>query len=178
MHKKLEREYPEINLLVSSARSKDYMIKPIRDVAFGQADAFIGNLLITTWRLQKEGYSNVKVAAPTPFDNHDLSMGIRNDWPELVSIINKTLSSMTSGEHAAIRNKWLSMRFEYGISPAYVMKWVSVIIGVAALILVMILLWNRKLSREIRVRRRRKMPWKKVKVGSGKCLSSLHLALR
>ena len=154
MHKKLEREYPEINLLVTSARSKDYMIKPIRDVAFGQADAFIGNLLITTYRLQKEGYTNVKVAAPTPFDNHDLSMGIRNDWPELVSIINKTLDSMTPEEHAAIRNKWLSMRFEYGISPAYVLKWVSGIIGVAALILVMILLWNRKLSREIQVRKK------------------------
>ena len=84
MHKKLEREYPEINLLVSSARSKDYMIKPIRDVSFGQADAFIGNLLMTTYRLQKEGYSNVKVAAPTPFGNHNQSMGIRNDWPELV----------------------------------------------------------------------------------------------
>ena len=67
MHRKLEREYPEINLLVSSASSVDYTIKPIRDVAFGQADAFIGNLLMATYRLQKEGYTNVKVAAPTPF---------------------------------------------------------------------------------------------------------------
>ena len=154
MHKKLEREYPEINLLVSSARSKDYMIKPIRDVSVGQADAFIGNLLMTTYRLQKEGYTNVKVAAPTPFDNHNQSMGIRNDWPELVSIINKTLDSMTPEEHAAIRNKWLSVRFEYGISPTDVLKWVSGIIGAAALILVMILLWNRKLSGEIQERKR------------------------
>ena len=154
MHKKLEREYPEINLLVSSASSIDHTIKPIRDVSFGQADAFIGNLLMATYRLQKEGYTNVKVAAPTPFGNHNQSMGVRNDWPELVSIINKTLDSMTPAEHAAIRNKWLSMRFEYGISPAYVLKWVAGIIGVAALILIMILLWNRKLSREIRVRKK------------------------
>jgi len=154
MHKKLEREYPEINLLVSSASSIDHTIKPIRDVSFGQADAFIGNLLMATYRLQKEGYTNVKVAAPTPFGNHNQSMGVRNDWPELVSIINKTLDSMTPAEHAAIRNKWLSMRFEYGISPAYVLKWVAGIIGVAALILIMILSWNRKLSREIRVRKK------------------------
>ena len=154
MHKKLEREYPEINLLVSSANSIDYPIKPIKDVSFGQADAFIGNLLMTTYMLQAQGYTNVKVAAPTPFGNHNQSMGIRNDWPELVSIINKTLDSMTPGEHAAIRNKWLSMRFEYGISPTDVLKWVAGIIGVAALILVIILLWNRKLSREIQVRKK------------------------
>ena len=154
MHKKLKREYPEINLLVSSASSKDYTIKPIRDVALGQADAYIGNLLMTTYMLQTQGYTNVKVAAPTPFGNHNQAMGIRNDWPELVSIINKTLDSMTPGEHAAIRNKWLSMRFEYGISPTSVLKWISGIIGVAALILIMILLWNRKLSREIQERKR------------------------
>ena len=117
MHEKLEREYPEINLLVSSANSIDYPIKPIKDVSFGQADAFIGNLLMTTYMLQAQGYTNMKVAAPTPFGNHNQAMGIRNDWPELVNIINKTLGSMTPGEHAAIRNKWLSMRFEYGISP-------------------------------------------------------------
>ena len=154
MHKKLEREYPEINLLVSSANSIDYPIKPIKDVSFGQADAFIGNLLMTTYMLQAQGYTNVKVAAPTPFGNHNQSMGIRNDWPELVSIINKTLDSMTPAEHAAIRNKWLSMRFEYGISPTDVLKWVAGIIGVAALILVIILLWNRKLSREIQERKK------------------------
>ena len=154
MHQKLEREYPEINLLVSSSNSIDCATKPIKDVSFGQADAFIGNLLMTTYMLQAQGYTNVKVAAPTPFGNHNQSMGIRNDWPELVSIINKTLDSMTPAEHAAIRNKWLSMRFEYGISPTDVLKWVAGIIGVAALILVIILLWNRKLSREIQVRKK------------------------
>ena len=61
---------------------------------------------------------------------------------------------MTPEEHSAIRNKWLSMRFEYGISPTDVLKWVSGIVGVAALMLLTILLWNRKLSREIQERKR------------------------
>ena len=67
-------------------------------VASGAVDAYIGNLSIGTYLIQHNGYASLKVAAPTPFDNHNQSMAVRSDWPELVSIINKTLSTFTHGE--------------------------------------------------------------------------------
>lgn len=73
-------------------------------------------------------------------------MAIRNDWPELAMIINKTLASMTPDEHAAIRNKWLSIRYAYGISKVYILKWILGVLGVASLFFVFVLIWNRRLK--------------------------------
>jgi signal transduction histidine kinase/CheY-like chemotaxis protein len=80
-------------------------------------------------------------------------MGNRNDWPELTSIINKALASITEEEKTAIRNKYLAIKYEQGIDKAEVLKWV-LIVGAAALGIVFIFIfWNRRLSQEIRKRK-------------------------
>ena len=149
MHRRLQQGYPGINLKIVSADLKDYAEIPVKDLSTGLVDAYIGNLLTTTYTIQTKGYTNVKVAAPAPFENHNQAMAIRSDWPELVNIINKTLAAMTSDEHAAIRNRWLSIRYEYGINKAYVLKWISGIAGVALLIVGFVLFWNKRLKTEI-----------------------------
>jgi PAS domain S-box-containing protein len=90
------------------------------------------------------------VAAPSSFANNNQAMGIRNDWPELASIIDKTLATLTQGEHDAIRRQWLTpVSYEYGISPLDVVKWVGVISSILIVIIAIILWWNKKLAREI-----------------------------
>ena len=129
-------------------------LEGLKAVSMDVADAYIGNLAAVSYMIEKNGLANLKVSAPTTYGNYNLYFAVRKDWPQLVSIINKALDSMKPGEHAAIRNKWLSVRFEYGISTADVLKWVLGIIGVAALILTTILFWNRKLTREIHERQK------------------------
>jgi len=153
IHTKLKQDYPEINLKVASASLENYTEIPIKDLSTGLADAYIGNLLSTTYIIQTKGYSNIKVAAPTPFDNHNQAMAIRNDWPELAGIINKTLSAMTQDQHAAIRDKWLSIRYEYGISKKDLFKWVLSIAGVASLFIGFVLFWNKRLKTEVSFRK-------------------------
>ncbi|MBU2451850.1 MAG: transporter substrate-binding domain-containing protein, partial [Proteobacteria bacterium] len=154
MHQKLKQDYPGIHLKVVSASLENYAEIPIKDLSTGLADAYIGNLLSTTYTIQTNGYTNIKVAAPTSFDNHNQAMAIRSDWPELAGIINKTLASMTSEEHAAIRNKWLSIRYEYGINKAYVLRWVAGVAGVLLLFVLVVLLWNKRLKAEVEFRRK------------------------
>ena len=149
MHRRLQQDYPGIHLKIVSAGLKDYAEIPVKDLSTGLVDAYIGNLLSTTYTIQTKGYTNVKVAAPTPFENHNQAMAIRSDWPELAGIINKTLLSMTSDEHAAIRNRWLSIRYEYGITKADVLKWISGVAGVALLFIGFVLIWNKRLKTEI-----------------------------
>lgn len=149
IHELLKQKYPEINLKVVSASLEDFAEIPVRDLSTGLVDAYIGNLLSTTYTIQTRGYANVKVAAPTPFGNHNQAMAIRNDWPELVSIINKTLASMTSDQHAAIRNKWLSIRYEYGINKVDILKWILGVSGIASLFIVFVLIWNKRLKTEV-----------------------------
>ncbi|MCF8075138.1 MAG: response regulator [Desulfotignum sp.] len=81
-------------------------------------------------------------------------MAIRDDWPELAGIIDKTLVFMTPDEHAAIRNKWLSIRYEYGIDKIYVLKWVLSVAGLAFLIIAFVLIWNKRLKTEVVLRKK------------------------
>ncbi len=118
MHELLRKDYPGIKLQVV-----DDTLEAIRSVGVGEADAFIGNLAVGTYIIQHNGITNVKVAAPTPFENHSQAMGIRNDWPELASIISKGLSAMSQEEKTAIRSKWISVRYEHGISWTDIILW-------------------------------------------------------
>jgi len=162
MHEKLKENYPEIKLKVAPAHLKDFALIPVTDLSTGVVDAYIGNLLMTTYLIQTMGYTNIKVAAPTPFDNHNQAMAIRNDWPELVGIINKSLAAMTPEEHAAIRNKWLNIRYEYGITKSDVLRWFLGIAGVALLFIGWVLFWNRRLKTEVRDRIRTEQRYMKA----------------
>jgi PAS domain S-box-containing protein len=154
MHQRLRQDYPGIHLKVVSANLKNFAEIPIKDLSTGLVDSYIGNLLSTTYTIQTKGYTNIKVAAPTSFGNHNQAMAIRSDWPQLAAIINKTLASMTSEEHAAIRNKWLSIRYEYGINKVYVLKWVLSVIGIASFMIGFILIWNKRLKTEVILRKK------------------------
>jgi PAS domain S-box-containing protein len=107
MHKKLIAEYPGIKLLV-----KESSKEAIEAIATGQADAYIGSLTTGSYIIQQNNFINLKVSAPTPFDNHNQAMAVRNDWPELTGIINKTFDSITPQEHTDIKKKWFSAGYE------------------------------------------------------------------
>ena len=92
LHTVLKDRYPEIMLAVEDGPNKTE--ECIRKLSYGQVDAFIENLTVGTYLIQNHGYSNIKVAAPTPFGNHNQAMAVRDDWPELASIINKTLKNL------------------------------------------------------------------------------------
>lgn len=128
-------------------------LEALQAVSSGEADATIENLAATTYLILHNGLTNLKIAAPTHYKNYDLYIAVRKDWPELVLIINKVLSSITPEQHTEILNRWLNVRYEYGISKRDVVKWILLIIGIFAAILLLVTLWNRRLNREIRERK-------------------------
>jgi len=69
-----------------------------------------------------------------------------------LGIINKVIKWITPEQHMQIRNKWLSVRYEHGVSKFDILKWVLLIVLVATIIVTVILIWNRKLKKEIVVR--------------------------
>jgi signal transduction histidine kinase/CheY-like chemotaxis protein len=144
VHTQLVRHYPEIRLALFDSDEG-----ALEAVATGQADAYIGNLTVASHIIHRRGFSSLHVAAAAPFKEQPLSMGNRNDWPELTSIINKALASITEEEKTAIRNKYLAIKYEPGIDKAEVLKWVLVFGGAVLGIVLIFLFWNRRLSREI-----------------------------
>ena len=126
VHERIKSEYPELNLVLF-----DNDAQAIDAVATGQAEAYIGNLTLASYLIPDRGLIDLKIAGTSPFGDQVFSMGIRNDWPELASIINKGLASISPEERAQIRNKYLSIKYEH-TETAVTVKWILIIGGTAS----------------------------------------------
>ena len=158
IQEQLTRDYPQIRLALFDSDEK-----ALEAVATGQADAYIGNVTVASHIIHQKGLSHLKVTAAAPFSDQALSMGNRKDWPELTSIVDKALTSITEEEKTAIRNKYLAIKFEPGINKAEVLKWVLIVGGSTVGIVLIFLFWNRQLSREIRKRQQTEKDLKKAR---------------
>lgn len=140
MHHILENNYPNIELLVVDSQNRD-IEESFKALHKGEADAFIEGLSIGIFDIQRNGYTNIKVAAPAPFKPREMGMGVRKDWPELVSIINKGFASIPENQRLAIDNKWPAIKYTEGINYQILIQIASVVL----LITLIIAYWNRKL---------------------------------
>ena len=147
MQELLERDFPAIKLLLFENDEQALLA-----VSTGKADGYVGNLTVASHIVQKRGLANLRVVASTPYGDQLLSMGNRSDWPELTSIINKALASISEEEKTAIQNKYVALRFEQGINRAVVLRWILVFVVVATTVLFLFIVWNWQLRRKVGVR--------------------------
>jgi PAS domain S-box-containing protein len=128
-------------------------LEALEAVSLGFADAHIENLAAASYLIERHGLANLKIVAPTTYGNYDLHFAVRSDWPELVSILDKALASLAPAQHAEIRNRWLSVRFEHGLNTAQVWKWALLLSVPTLVILIILLLGYRQLRSEVIQRR-------------------------
>ncbi|WP_201223466.1 transporter substrate-binding domain-containing protein [Halochromatium roseum] len=72
----------------------------------GEVDVLVGNIDLEWWRRQHSSLA----FHPTGIlvgSEHPVVMSIRNDWPELVGILNKALRAIPAAERAGIEQRWL-----------------------------------------------------------------------
>ena len=98
-----------LNIEIINAKNT---LDALEQLSNGKADAYIGDILIANYFIEVEQLENIKMVAPTDFPLHTQFFGIRKDWPELASIINKGLLSMNNDEKQLIKGKWLGGKFE------------------------------------------------------------------
>ena len=125
----------------------------LKAVSSGEADVFIANLATASFWIRKLNMTNLKVAASAQSGAAGLHFGIRSDWPELEAIINKGLASITQEEQNDIMQKWVTVEYEQGVAPKDVFRYISQIIGVAVLLILAGFLRNRRLKKELVLRR-------------------------
>ena len=143
----LEKNFPEIELLLF-----DNDELALLALSTGNTEAYIGNLTVATHIIQKRGLSNLRVVASTPYGDQILSMGNRKDWPELTSIMNKALASITEEEKSAIQNKYIALKYEQGLDRVKVIQWILILVLTATGILLLFVFWNWQLRRKVGVR--------------------------
>ena len=95
------------------------------DLSINNIEYVLDTLPATNYVIKQEGLSNIKLLGRLQ-ESIELSFGIRNDWPELVVIINKMIQSMSDEKRDQILNTWIKLNIEEKID--YTLIW-KIVLG-------------------------------------------------
>lgn len=116
-------------------------------VATGEEKAFIGNFATTNYLIRSTGLSNLRFVAFEAEQKNALHLAVRKDWPELVSIFNKALHTMTEKEKNDIHQKWVDLEADWDYGP--LVHIAIIIVSLFAVMLIVSLFWIARLRKEI-----------------------------
>ena len=119
----------------------------------GKVDAFVGNVTSSSYWIRKLNLNNVKIAAPVSHQVYSLHFAVRNDWPQLVSILNKGLASISYEEKSRIAKRWINIDYNPGISKHTFVVSLLQVATVALLIVAAIFYWIWRLKQEVKQRK-------------------------
>ena len=102
-HEYLKTNYPGLDFVLVENDQQG-----LEAVLRGRAKVYSGNLAVINLTVKKLGLSGLNVVSQ--FDQHyDLAIGVQKDNPLLLSILQKTLDSLTPEEHNAIYSNWIQL---------------------------------------------------------------------
>jgi signal transduction histidine kinase len=119
--------------------------------SLGAVDAMVSDLATVTHTIREEGFTNLSIVSRLD-RNLELSYAVRNDWPELHSILNKVVASLTVDEKEAIIASWIKLdKVDLWDNPAFRYS----ILGGLLIIVVTFaggITWNRMLNHQVKKR--------------------------
>ena len=139
----ISKDYPEMELDLVPDISTG-----LRKVSFGMVDAMVNDLATTTYYIERDAITNLRVAGDSGYAAI-LALTSRNDWPELNGILEKALARITPGEKKAIYHKWITIQQDSLFKSRKF--WISSGAGAGVFLLFLggILMWNRTLRRRV-----------------------------
>lgn len=136
--------YPDINIIEA-----DTVIDALKLVSSGVADAHLGSIPITSHNIAVSGLTNLTVVGESEFIGN-VALGIRKDLPLLSSAILKAFNAITDVQHREINQKWIALQNQ--LQPDYTLLWG--VIAVSVVLILIVVLWNFRLTKEIRKRKK------------------------
>ncbi|MBF0257491.1 MAG: PAS domain S-box protein [Desulfamplus sp.] len=79
----------------------------LKAVSSGEAQTYAGNRAVITYIMAMELLTNLQVQGELSKKGSILAIGVRKDWPEMASILDKALVSITETEKFQIIGKWV-----------------------------------------------------------------------
>lgn len=112
----LKREVNGINIVEVQSISEG-----LRKVESGELYGYIDNLMVIAHSIQRDFTGVLKISSRFKKDLH-LSIGTRNDEPELHEIFEKLVKQLSQEELQSIYNKWVSVKQEVAIDYRLLMQ--------------------------------------------------------
>lgn len=133
----LKRKHPDIVIV-----NVDDAITGLKMVQDGDVYGYIDTLPTINYQIWQSEIDDLKVSGQVDF-KYDVSVAVRNDRPQLLSIINKAISAIPHEEHQKLFYKWISVKYEKGFDHALFWKMVTTLL----LVILFIIYWNCRLKR-------------------------------
>ena len=127
----LREKYPKIELVEYKNN-----LEALNALAKGEVYAVADILPVLSHIIAEHGFKNIKISGSTEL-NFDVRVMVREDYEELLPIINKGISSISKMESQRIKNSWTSVKYENIID--YSKFWQ---IGVILFIIIMIFIYR------------------------------------
>lgn len=139
--------FPKINLSLY-----DSVEAALTAVANGSEKSYVGNLATTNYFIKSTGLTNLKFIAFEAEKQLGLRVAVRQDWPELVTIINKVFSSVSEEEKIEINNRWIIIDTKTDYLP--LIRIFLIIAGIFLVGFMVSFYWIIFLKKEINIRRK------------------------
>jgi signal transduction histidine kinase/membrane-bound lytic murein transglycosylase MltF len=139
----IAKDYPDFNIIKTSTVKEAFSLLENRTI-----DVVICNSLMGNYCLSNNKYHDIKIIGETQY-TLKLGMATRNDWPIFIHILNKALNQLPEAEENSIYRKWMFVEYEHGFN--YSLFW-KIFLSTAVIIF-LIAIWNRVLSKEIKRRK-------------------------
>ncbi|WP_428605342.1 EAL domain-containing protein [Sedimenticola sp.] len=78
----------------------------LRKVSFGMVDAMVSDLATSTYYMEQEGITNLRIAGNVDY-TYQLAFAVRNDWSPLRAILDKGLAALEPDIHKEIFSRWI-----------------------------------------------------------------------
>lgn len=145
---RLQRRYPAMRLQRHAT-----LAAALEAVRRGQAHAAVGNLQTASVLIQRDHPGALTIAGTVADGDSELYFAVRDTHPELATVLEKALESMSDGEKGELRARWLSAVYQPGWSLWDIARWIWPWLLFGTVVVALLLRHQRQLSAEIAQRR-------------------------
>ena len=90
-------------------RLYDTTAEALDGVARGETVAYAGNRAVVTFLLEREMLTNLRMQGRLRDYPPDLALGVRRDWPEAATLLDRALDDVMRTQGPAILSKWFAL---------------------------------------------------------------------
>ena len=123
----------------------------LQHVAIGQSAGLLADLPVANWCAKQYNLKNLKIAQALGF-HYELSIAGRKDWPQLSSILEKGLASISQQERDEIYLRWNKSTLEKNFFATYSNWIIFGVLTLLGLLLFRLFKWDNKLKQSLEQR--------------------------
>ncbi len=144
----IRKKFPEITL-----RLVDNSEEGMLAVQKGRVDGFIDSLSSGTEILKRESLLSLSMSILDEMEQNSNQLAINKDLPILAKVLNKAVLTITDVDSQKIYEKWFDISIETGLDKNVVLRIAAQVGVLIAIIIIIIMVWNRRLYVEIKNRK-------------------------